>query len=129
MINLIFRKKESIISFSSVGVSGAHVYDEIDDVKSQRMSVLTIDNPYVTMPKSPKVTYSNTQENVFVFDNSAVGGQRESMAYQNIENKSDPVDSNKLAVPRHMSVDSTGYLMPGTSLQRAAARRHQTYLI
>lgn len=129
-------KRASIISSSSVGVSGVHVYDEInsDDVKSQRMSVLTIDNPYVMLPKSaspsgPKdfqtgaVHYSNTEETVFVFDNNT-GGQgkyqghgqnrKVSNAYKN--------NGNSLTVPRHMSIDSTGYLMPGNAMERAAKR-------
>ncbi|XP_060602018.1 uncharacterized protein LOC132755218 isoform X4 [Ruditapes philippinarum] len=133
-------KKESIISFSSQGISGVHVYDEIDDAKSQRMSVVTIDNPYVTLPKSPRgqhatrnnaVTYCNIEENVFLFDNSGIGGQSEnrkaSCAYQNTESNPDQFDSNKLTVPRHMSVDSTGYLMPGTTMERAQARRNKKY--
>ncbi|XP_045177833.2 semaphorin-5A-like [Mercenaria mercenaria] len=132
-------KKESVISFSSQGVSGVHVYDEIDDVKSQRMSVLTIDNPYVTMPKSASptgtattkngtVTYSNIQENVFVFDSSTEVGQGENRKVSNAyQNTSDPYSSNMLTVPRHMSVDSTGYLMPGNAMERAA-RRNKRYL-
>jgi hypothetical protein len=134
------RKKDSIISFSSQGVSGVHVYDEIDDAKSQRMSVVTMDNPYVILPKSPRgqhatrnnaVTYCNIEENVFLFDNSGIGGQSEnrkaSCAYQNTESNPDQIDSNKLTVPRHMSVDSTGYLMPGTTMERAQARRNKKY--
>lgn len=130
-----FSKKASVISCSSHGVSDSNVYDEIesDAVRDQRMSVLTIDNPYVTMPKSASprgpsdsiggtVTYYNTEETVFVFDNLLPGGQgqiqKESDASQNT--------SNNLTVPRHMSVDSTGYLMPGNALERAA-RRHMKY--
>lgn len=103
--------------------SGVHVYDQIDDSKvNERNSVITLDNPYIKLPKYPSpmdteqkdtVMYSNTQESVFVFD------RKVSNAYLNVSGAS---KSNLLEVPRHMSIDSVGYLMPGNKMERAAKR-------
>lgn len=148
--NKSYRKKSSVISQN---LNSTHVYDEIDDndvdVKSdKRVSVLTIDNPYVVMPRSATpsgtdmptgnpemiVEYNNVQETVFVFDNSnqldVFKNRKVSNAYQN-KDMEQPQNRgngmNNLRVPRNMSVDSTGYLMPGNTLERAE-RRKKTYV-
>ncbi|KAL4217065.1 Thrombospondin-2 [Mactra antiquata] len=132
------RPRHSIVSFANNEASGGYVYDTIDDddVKSirDRQSVLTIDNPYVSLPKSPGGTpyandgamYNNTHEAVHFFGNSSGNERKISNAYLNTgSNRNIGIASSVGAqpnVPRHMSVDSVGYMLPGTPAERAMKR-------
>ncbi|XP_052812714.1 netrin receptor UNC5B-a-like isoform X2 [Mya arenaria] len=125
-----------------------HLYDDIndDDVKSDmseskggdRSSVMTMDNPYVFLPKSPNpqireygnVAYSNTSNTVAMFNN---GTSTENNGHQS-EN-SDILTETTDFFPenvegpqtswyneRHKSVDSVGYTISAN--ERARRKRY-----
>ncbi|WAR09710.1 ECT-like protein [Mya arenaria] len=125
----------------SVSVSGVHLYDEIndDDVKSEskvsdRSSVMTIDNTYVFLPKSPNpqsreygnVAYNNTSKTVATFnygtstennghqpDNSDILTETTDFFPENVEGP-----QTSWYKERHKSVDSVGYMIPANERAR-----------
>lgn len=128
---------------SIVSTSGVHMYDEIneDDVKSdvkeessgfERLSVLTIDNTYVGMPNSTSpAQYANEAQmnmgprrkesaTAFEFEGLVGQGRRPSNTRDGA-----PESGDRLKVPRHMSVDSVGYLMPGAAEDRKRTKLYR----
>lgn len=116
---------------SIASTSGVHMYDEIDDddfksdfssdnQRFNRMSVLTVDNTYVTLPKSASPTdqnatsssgeYNNVAPSRFKFDTT-----KPCDATMN-EHGGTGSGDRLLQVPKNprMSVDSTGYMLPSS---------------
>lgn len=128
---------------SIASASGVHMYDEIneDDVKSdvkeessgfERLSVLTTDNMYVGLPNSTSPgLYANEaqmdigqrrKESATAFEFGGLVGQG-----RRLSNTRDgaPESGDRLKVPRHMSVDSVGYLMPDTAEERKRTKLYR----
>jgi len=121
---------------SITSTSGTHMYDEIDsdilpDVRDnssglQRVSVLTIDNTYSCLPSptSPTGQYANTSTCTYSNDITSAFNVGESITDNATQETSFSGSGSKVSVPRHMSVDSVGYLMPGTSEERSRKKRY-----